>query len=249
MLSNNFSGTIICRLFPGLIPDIRWKGFKFGIKKDGLNRGIAASIFWGFYEAAEIRFIHLYYSGKSDIVELGGSMGIVTSHLASLQENGRKLITVEANPYLADTLDKNVRRYLKNGSEFTLLTKAIAYGTNEVALQITGNTTETKAVLIRETDQSNGVIVKAITLAEIVSKYELNDYTLICDIEGAEAALLDNDFEGLKKCSEIFMELHESNVNGSLITIEKLKHKIVQNHNFRLVDQHGPVVYFKRSNI
>lgn len=246
LLVNKFTGSVIHTIYPRLIPDIRWRGYKFTIQRNGVNKSLAASLFCGFYEAAEIRFIHQYYKGKTDVIELGGSMGIVTSHLASLQEPGKKLITVEANPFLAETLIQNVKRYLKAKSQFSLLTNAIAYHSDEVSLQITGNSTETKVVAGENNLESGKVVVKSIKLSDIINKYVLNEFTLVSDIEGAEAELLHNESVGLAKCKEIFIELHDTVYKNNPITIEDLKSSIIGEHKFILVDQNGPVIYFKR---
>lgn len=246
ILVNRIIGSIICFFFPRLVPSLRWPNYRFYIKRTGVNPNIAASIFWGFYEAGELRFIHKYYKGHSDIVELGGSMGIVSSHLASLQKSGRQLITVEANPFLADTLKSNVNRFLNPENKFTLLTKAIAYRSSEVALRISDNSTETKAELVSH-EKSNEVIVPAVKLSDIIAAFNLKDFTLVCDIEGAEIELLENEDDALKKCRELFIELHETSNGDKGFSVEDLKKLIVERHHFDLVDQHGPVLYFTRS--
>jgi FkbM family methyltransferase len=246
VLVNRFTGNIICSIYPRLIPDIRWSRYKFGIKREGVDKSLAAAIFWGFYEAAEIRFIHKYYSGKTDVIELGGSMGIVTSHLASIMEDNRKLIAVEANPFLAETLEANVNRYIKRHSHFTLLNMAIAYHSSEVALHITGNSTETKAVQVVKVGENDKIIVKAIKLSEIIDQFALKMFTLVCDIEGSEIELLKYENEGLEKCVEMFIELHETTFESDVVSTEKLKEIIESVHKFKLVDRNGPVLYFKR---
>lgn len=246
ILVNRLTGNIICWFFPDLVPSLRWSHYRFHIKRSGVNPSLAASIFFGFYEAGELRFIHKYFNGDSDIVELGGSMGIVTSHLASRQKAGRQIISVEANPFLAETLTSNVNRYRNPINKFTLLTKAIAYRSTEVALRITDNSTETKAELVSSEPKDNEVIVPSIKLADIVSQFNLNDFTLVCDIEGAEIELLENDDLALKSCKELFIELHETSNGMKEFSIEDLKRLIMERHQLKLVDQHGPVLYFIR---
>ena len=246
LLVNKLTGNIICFFYPHLIPDTRWPGYRFSIKRDGINKSLAASIFFGFYEAGEIRFIHKYYSGNTDVIELGGSMGIVTSHLASILKAGRKLITVEANPFLEKTLLSNVSRYINKESEFTILTKAIAYHSSEVALHITGNSTETTALNLGNNGNDDEVIVKSIKLSDIILKFNLIDYTLVCDIEGSEIELLKNETVGLENCIEMFIELHETTTEEGMISTDKLKEIIEKVHKFRFVQSNGPVMYFKR---
>src|SRR4051794_25130001 len=68
-----------------------------------------AALFWGFYESAERRFVTRYLRRDLDVVELGGSIGVVSSLIASRLEGHARLISVEANPGLIDVLSSNVR--------------------------------------------------------------------------------------------------------------------------------------------
>src|SRR3569623_1218634 len=69
---------------------------------------VKAKLFWGIYESSEIRFIQQYLRPDLDVVELSSSLGVVASHIAQ-RIAGRRLICVEANPSLKETIQANLR--------------------------------------------------------------------------------------------------------------------------------------------
>ena len=107
ILCNNITGSIILFLFKDRIPDIRWKGFSFSLDDEIVTKTIIASVFWGFYEGAEIRFAEKYFNGTKDVVEMGGSCGVLTAHLVSPLQSGKQIISVEANKKLRAIWEKN----------------------------------------------------------------------------------------------------------------------------------------------
>ena len=161
-----------------------------------MSKTIIASIFWGFYESAEIRFAEKYFKGDTDIVELGSSCGIVSSHFVSKLQAYNKIIAVEANSKLLEVLKTNMERYKHNNEEIIILNNVLHYGAAEVSFHISNNTTESR--IADEHNHSEHIVtIPAITLDSIVDKYQLNNYSLVCDIEGAEAALFINETAAL----------------------------------------------------
>src|SRR5689334_8344200 len=81
------------------------QNLKITVKSKQITAGVAASIYWGFYESAEIRFIHKYLRHDLPIIELGTSVGIVAC--ISRKKNSEQLVCVEANPELIAVIEKN----------------------------------------------------------------------------------------------------------------------------------------------
>ena len=171
-------------------------------------------------------------------------MGIVSSHLASLQNRGRNLVIVEANPALINTLTENVNAYKKVENTIKVYNKAISYSGEEVVLSITEDSTETA---ISKTPSTGNVIkVQPITLHELVSENNLRDYTLVCDIEGAEAEILNEEDSAVRSCKHLFLELHDTSYKGRNYSVDDLVSLIITKFEFQQVDQYGPVFYFTR---
>ena len=171
-----------------------------------------ASLFWGFHEAQEIRFVHSHLPANSDVVELGASLGVVSAHIARKLESGRRLICVEANPQLAASLRQTVLHNAP-GAEVEVIQAAIDYSGNDaVPFSITSDVLTSH---IAE-DGAQAVHVPAITLAEVLNRHHIGRLSLVCDIEGAEAQLLAQDSAALKGCETMIIELHatrEASVN------------------------------------
>lgn len=244
LLCNRAVGEIVVFFFKERIPDIRWKGFCFTFKGANIPSGIIASVFWGFYESAEIRFAEKYFKGDMDVIELGGSCGVVTSHLVSKLLLGKKVISVEANADLAEVWKENAGRKNYNKEELVLLNNAIHYGTNIVSFHISNNTTESGKV---NEVKGNMRIVKvpAITLNEICSRFNLTEFTLVCDIEGAEVEIFINENESLNTCRALLIELHPSEYKGTNYTYRMLE-ELILSKGFTLRDKEGPVYYFEK---
>ena len=248
ILCNNITGSIILFLFKDRIPDMRWKGFSFSLDDEIVTKTIIASVFWGFYEGAEIRFAEKYFNGTKDVVEMGGSCGVVTAHLTAPLQSDKRIISVEANKKLRAIWEKNTKRHNTNKAELILLNNAIHYGSDSVCFQMSNNTTESGT--FKQGDiNSNVIAIDAITLSKIVDTYKLKDYVLVCDIEGSEVEVFLNETIALDYCSSILIELHPIKYTDTFYSIESLV-KLIENRSFTLKDCYGPVHFFenKRKN-
>lgn len=242
---NKLTGGIISNIFGDYIPDVRWRKFRFFIEKKYVNKKLIASIFFGFYESAEIRYIEKYLRKDIDVLELGGSIGIVSAHISSKLSKDQMLITVEANPYLINNVETNIKRHKTDGLIFHVLNYAISYNVQHVRLNITSNNTETKVIKNQE-DTYSGIHVEAKTVSDILKKFYRNNFAIVCDIEGSEIEIFMNEHNGLKNCSQLFIELHKAFYNNRFYSISELKTIIEEIHNFKYVDNDGPVYYFSK---
>lgn len=89
------------------------------------------------------------------------------------------------------------------------------------------------------------VTVDTITLNEICITYNLTNYTLLSDIEGAEITFILNDPTALRKCSKMIIELHDTHYNGTLYTIDAIVGLLLK-QGFSVIDQRGAVYVMVR---
>src|SRR2546423_14009346 len=75
-------------------------GFGVDTSDPAIAPRVKASLFWGFYESAEIRFVRQYLRRDCDAVELGSSLGVVSCNVRRRLMPRRRLVCVEANPRL-----------------------------------------------------------------------------------------------------------------------------------------------------
>jgi FkbM family methyltransferase len=200
-------------------------------------------IFWGFYEGAEMRLIQNCLPKNIPVIELGSSLGIVSSTAISCLNVDTPYTCIEANPYLKDYINFNINKHNPLKNNYSVINAAIAYNTNGfIEMNISNNNTESSIVNSADYSNHKTTKVKAITLGEIISK----EYTLICDIEGAEIDVLKNDIDALKNCNHLFIELHKTKYEGKNYDVSDLKKIITISLGFSLAVADGNVFYYKR---
>ncbi|MDZ4757534.1 MAG: FkbM family methyltransferase [Bacteroidota bacterium] len=202
-----------------------------------------ASIFWGFYESAERRLLMKYYDGSQDVVELGASIGIISSHIAGKLKPNRKLICVEANSNLLPTLRNNIQKRISSNSFFYLEHKAVNVKLEEVDFFIASDTTAS-SIAAEQSDETT--VIKTTTLSSLVSQYNLSSYFLVCDIEGAEAELLWHDVRAFDNCIGMIIELHHTHTDGTEKSIDDMVQRCISYFGFHLKEQDGNVFCFMK---
>src|ERR1700730_12780210 len=69
-------GRIISLVFRDRIPS---RGSLIHTKDKAVVPSVKAALFWGLYESAEVRFVKEFLRSDLDVIELGSSLGVVTS--------------------------------------------------------------------------------------------------------------------------------------------------------------------------
>lgn len=202
-----------------------------------------ASLFWGFYESAELRLVRRHLRVNTDVVELGSSLGVVSACIAQKLTAGRRLICVEANPALLPVLEANVRRNAPSAG-VTVVHAAISYQVGPTVGLALGRRSLDSCVA---SERRNGQVVRvpALTLAALLRQGQIRDYALVCDIEGAEAALFRFDRSALDDCHQIIVELHDTVLEGTPLPAADLRQQL-QVQGFSLKDHSGAVCVFER---
>jgi FkbM family methyltransferase len=201
-----------------------------------------AEMLWGMYESAERRLVCAHLRPGLDVVELGASLGVVSSHLARRLSPGRKLVCVEANPELAPAIVANVRRNAP-GARAEVVSAAVAYGADHVLIERGEDTTMGR---VAGSGGAWGLRVPATTLASLLATHDVGDYALVMDIEGAEAAVLLEDPGALARCRQIVAELHPTEHSGRTLRQEDLA-LVIESLGFRRTRQDGFVYLFDRT--
>jgi FkbM family methyltransferase len=201
---------------------------------------VKASLYWGFYESAEIRFVQRYLPADLDVVELGASIGVVSAHIARRLAKGRRLLCVEPNPGLHGLVERNVGLNA-SGVALRMVHGAVAYGGSSVRFAVARKNIDSRIAV-----DGDGVHVPAVRLGALLQQEGLGDYALVSDIEGGEAALLAEDGGALARCRLVIAELHATEHGGRAVSVEDLVCSLV-GLGFSIVDRHGPVVVARRA--
>jgi len=241
-LCSDFVGAFLAKFYNNQIPSRRYGKFIYDCSSDYILDSVKASIFWGIYESAEVRFVREYLRSDLDVIELGASIGVVTTHILRKIRNGNKCIALEANPNLMETLKSNIE-INNNANNYHIINKAISYnGEDEIKLFLGRENVHSSI------NKSNGefVKVKSANLADILDEYKINSYALVCDIEGTEIEILLHDHEILLKCEQLIIELHDTYYQGSKYNVESMVKLITENVGFTNISNYGTVYYFKK---
>lgn len=171
------------------------------------------------YEAPERSAIARYLKRDLPVIELGGSMGVVSCVTNKLLQDRTRHVVVEANPLAIPHLKHNRRL---NGSQFEIVNRAIAYGVESVTFR---PSTSMLGNSITVDGDLSPVTVQTVRLGDLVREHGFDRFNLICDIEGVEFELVCHESEALKKVDTLIMETHARFIgeDKSRLMIESLQ--------------------------
>lgn len=240
ILCHPMIGRILGRLFRKTIPS---RGFRIRVPDQG-NPIINAMLFWGIYESAEIRFVKRYLMNSLDVVELGSSIGAVSCEIARKLKGERKLICVEANTQLIELLRHNIGKNNARCHRLHIECGAIDYSGSPDTTLILGQSNVDSRVANGLAESGKANKVPSTTLSRIIRTQNLQQFSLVSDIEGAEVGLFLEDSNALKGCVQMIIELHEVTYKGRRYGIGDIVNLIVSSTHFRLRDAYGAVYFF-----
>ena len=221
----------IAAVYPRIVDNLTEKtvvlnGCTFG------SRGISVDVLRndlldGRFEKFERESVQEFVSPQLPVIELGGCLGVIGCITNRLLAHPREHVVVEANPNVIPLMKANRKR---NHCRFQILHRAIAYGQKTIryvpAANFAGNS-------LRETNGGPTVAVKTTTLADIVAKNRFKRFSLICDIEGHECELVEQESDILRMADVIILETHarmigEERNQSMLQRLEELGFRVVK---------------------
>lgn len=183
--------------------------------------GVGNALLRGKYEREEADLILRHLPSDLPVMELGGSLGVISALIRSRLSAGVQHVVVEANPSLVSICTENAAQGGQSGT--TIINAAVGYGGETLPFAIGDNIHSNH--LAGAADQYARVIdVPAITLARLLERFAPDQtYSLVCDIEGAELDLVKNEIAELRRASVIIMELHPKVYPGGVSDDEGIK--------------------------
>ena len=157
----------------------------------------------GGYERAERELLGRYLDRSGAVIELGGSIGVVACVTNRMLRNPRRHVVVEANPDLISTLVANRNR---NGCEFAVLNRALAYGEPSTTFYVDSRDFLASSVQVKS---DRAIQVPTVTLEEIIDEYGFETCSLVCDVEGAEMEMVRHEPQALQDhVALLIVEIH-----------------------------------------
>lgn len=231
-------GVVIAFFFRDRIP---YRGMRIHTTGEVVGDSAKASIFWGIYESAEARFIRRHLCTRRDVVELGASLGVISSLIARKLAPGYRLICVEANPGIIPLLRQNIAVNAPRAA-VSVLGGAIDYelSAGDTAVLHVGGAHTTTRLLTPGDVTGSRLPTQAVHLRDLLRSMHIERYTLVADIEGAEAGLLMDDAESLSGCEQMIVELHATSWKGTPMSVEHMLGRL-QGMGFCVTASRGPV--------
>lgn len=156
------------------------------------------------YEEPEASFISRYLSEGSNVIELGGCFGIVSALIRHKIGSESRLIVVEAHPELAVICEANATRNAKD-ADTEVIQAAVDYSGQPSITFASGQNAHVGHVA---QEGEAGFTVPTIKLAALAERFSDGQFVLVCDIEGAEIALVENEADTLARVSLLVLETH-----------------------------------------
>lgn len=238
-LSNPFLGVLISSASRNRI---RNKGVIIDTSPREFTEVVKAQLAFGIYESAEIRFIRKYLRGRSRVLELGASLGVTGAHILDVVAPGAEVVCVEANPNLMATLQATTATAAeRTGAKVITIHGAVPPDPDvrSASVTLTLGSSHLGSRIGSAADPGRQLRVPAVELAEVVRGWA--DYALVCDIEGAEAALILSAQPVLTGASRLVIELHETAYGGAAVTVADLKNSLLS-MGFLPIEERGRVL-------
>lgn len=194
----------IGKLFGASENTVNLEGCRFSVDNAAISSDLREQLLLGRHEKPERTAIKQFLDPLLPVVELGGCIGVVSCLTNKRLQDPQKHVVVEANPDLLELLEENRAR---NSSGFTILHRALAYGSDRARFYVDDS------VICSSLSMASGrpITVQTITLKEILDKFAFQRCTLICDIEGAEVHLLEHESDVIvDRIDSLIIEVHET---------------------------------------
>ena len=201
-------------------------------------------IFWGLYEREDIKFIKKYLPVEITVIECGASLGVTTTQICKKVNSDTFVISIEANPNLYNNLLETKKINHLNNLE--IISAAIDYsGNDKIDFSINHSTLSSSK---NSTDLN--IVVPTVELCDVINKYGISEYSLVCDIEGAEIELilLEESEQVINGCNTIIIELHEISFNNHLYSVDELLKMLSKKFSMKVIDQKERTFVLKKIN-
>ncbi|MEM1298341.1 MAG: hypothetical protein AAGH68_03600 [Pseudomonadota bacterium] len=215
-----------------LVPELYWPkfaeidGVKVRVRGAPYSFGVKRLLLAGGYEAEERRLLAELLEPGMQVLEMGSSIGIVSSVIAHRIGAGGKLVAIEASADLV--------AYSRTWLEESPQTKVVA-GFGFPVWQVRDS------LSVSGFDDKNGSLGGMVAVSDggepgereqiwdmsrACETYGLQPDVLVCDIEGSEAVLLDHDPVWPATLRHVVIELHPSLLAGGDADVQSICRRI-----------------------
>lgn len=208
----------------------RVDGFTFDTNNPLISAASKGLIVVDGYETQSLQLFLQCFPRNEPLIELGGSLGVVSCRINRRLISPQLHVVVEANPALIPTLQKNRD---KNQCQFEILEAALAYGSPTVTFFT--NNESTGGSVYKGEGEGEAIQVPTKTLQTIAENARFQRFNLIVDIEGSEFDLIENELDFLRASVHLFLvEIHFFTFRGEEAVYALVEY--LQKNGFELLD-------------
>lgn len=216
--------------------------------RDVVSAEVCAALAFQTYEKAELALVRSLLIPDLDTIELGGALGVTGSAILRKLTAPARLITAEFRPELLPILRQNLSLN-SCGNMYNILSRAIAYPADaercihasfDIPAGSFGSRKGYQHALGFRT-----IHAQTTTLRDICEDFSLDSFQLICDIEGAELELIEQDRTVLEKCRLLIIELHQANRAARSVSPAQLR-DLLLDQGFHVMASKGDVLALGR---
>lgn len=187
------------------------------------------------YEKSERILVNKYVSPKDNVLELGGSLGVVACSINSLISNQKNHIVLEPNKFIIRYLEKNK---LKNNFHFQIEDKILS-DESKISFYCDNN------FLISTVKKKPNSTVLGVKINDLEKKYNLKFNFLVMDVEGSEVEVLNHLVNNKNNINKIIMETHFT--HGFISEEDRLTmNSNLSSLGFRLIEKIENVEYWEK---
>jgi len=216
----NYRVNLAKATFGGNIP---YKGERIYIDKESfaaLDRVVQRAIIEGSMDNGTIELIEEHLPKSVPVIECGAGIGVVSCYIDS--HTKRETIVLEPNKSIIEHLKKN--RAL-NDADFKIVNKGYNSENNNLELYITDAFWGASTALDRDERTAESVEVEGINIDNLTNENEIDNFSLVTNMEGGEYDLVYNEMELLKeRCDTMIIGFHtleEYDIDGAIEYIEE----------------------------
>ena len=194
------------------------------------------------YKAAESYLISKYLPVGSNVVELGGCMGVISAVIRNQIGPDARHIVVEARHDLAKLVTVNATRNA-HPDKVQVVEAAIDYSGAETVSFSVGRNAHVGRVSAQ--GGKGSITVPATTLSAVSAPLDGEKFALVCDIEGAETDLIAKENSIFEPVDLAIIELHPKQYATGQQAIDEMVSGLAA-QGLRCVEQVENVVCFRR---
>lgn len=168
--------------------------------------GVCNALMRGKYERDEADMILAHLPAHLPVIELGGSLGVVSRVIRSRLDAGTRHLVVEANPRIVETCRKNATRDAEEGAT-DVVNAALYYGAAKASFTL-GPDVHSNA-LSGVGRRGEEIEVDTVSLSALHQRLGAPErFALVSDIEGGEYQIVRHEPEMLAKVEIAIVEIH-----------------------------------------